>query len=136
MLRGIWKRICLDFRSNESPDAGAGAEQEPAVIAFSQTSDSHARPRRRIEFRRARFPSPHSVPHSHPEIALAVLIHAANSVNKTSVFSIALDAAAAAMNRAQLGRRRKPVPADPYRALTVLEHGSANELSGKLRVLD
>src|ERR1700733_5539990 len=133
MLRGIWERIGLDFRPNESPDAGAGAEQERAVIGFSQTSDSHARPRRRMEFRRARFPAPESVPQSYPEIALAVLINTANSVNKTAALSIALDAAL--VNRAQLRRGRKPVPANPYRALTVLQHGSANELSGKLRVL-
>src|SRR5580658_4320474 len=133
MLRGIWERICFDFCPDESPEAGARAEQERAVIAFSQTLDSHARPRRRMEFRKAGFPSPQSVPHSHPEIALAVLIHAANSVNKTSVLSIAVDAAPA--NRAQFCRWRKSHAADPYRSLAVLEHGSANPLSGQLRVL-
>src|SRR5262249_16808048 len=69
--------------------------------------------------------------HSRPEGALAVLIQTDHSGSKTTIVTVALDAAI--LNRAEFpGGQRQP--ASPYRAFTILEE-PINTLSSKLRVL-
>src|SRR5207247_1631549 len=84
----------------------------------------------RIELLRLRFPFPHTARHSHPKIALAVLVKTGADVDKGGILSGAPNAAI--MNVAELA---KPEPADPYRAFVILEN-SGNPLSGKLGVLN
>src|SRR5215467_4918015 len=72
-----WKRIRLDSVANDSVDFAAGTEQERAVVAFSESLDApsiRGWPRCRIEFGRARLPSPQTIAHPRPEVALSVLI--------------------------------------------------------------
>src|SRR5262249_24333050 len=105
---------------------------ERAVISFRQTLDAVARTGLRIEFRGTGFPFPHSVPHSDPEIALAVLIQTPNSTAKSAIIPVTSDGPAA--DSAELSGGWKREAADPYCALASLEDWSSNGLARKLGV--
>lgn len=127
------ERIWFDLSSHDSPDPSARPEQERSVVGFGEPFDSIARPHFGIEFWRAGFPVPHSLPQSHPEIAPMVLEQTANSIAKTAVLAVALDAAFS--NGAELSRRWKRQSADPYRAFMIFTNWRTNRLSGELRVM-
>src|SRR5262249_28650482 len=96
-----WERMRhLCFPIDETSDSTAHSDQECAVIAFSQALDAVRLARQRMEFWRTRFPSPQPVLHSHPEIALGVVVQAECSAAKNSILSVAMDAAI--LNRAEL----------------------------------
>ena len=101
-------------------------------MIFSQSRDAVRLAWQRIEFWRARFPSPQPLYSSHPESAFAVFEQTDHAVAQTAILAEALDAAI--VNRAKLPRRRKRRRTSPYRAVTILEE-LHDFLSGKLRVL-
>ena len=115
---GSWKWIGLDLSFNEPPDSACAADQECAVIVFSQTLNAVRLAWQRIEFWGPGFPSPQPVLHSRPETALAVLIQIERAVAQSAVLSVALDAAVP--NRAEPSGRNAHT-AGPYRAFTILE---------------
>jgi len=74
LRHSVGERIRLDLSVDESSDSELCADQECAVITFTETLDAVGLAGQGIEFWRMRFPSPQPLRHPYPEITLAVLI--------------------------------------------------------------
>src|SRR5882672_3356515 len=87
------KWISLRLSLNKSMDSTFPPDQKCAIGIFTQSPYAVRFTAQRVEFWRARFPAPQAVRHTHPEITLAVLIQAEHSAAKTTIISVAMDAA-------------------------------------------
>src|SRR5258705_11310392 len=116
--RSAWEGIRLGFPINQPPDSGTRADQDRAVIGFSETLDTIHLARHRMKFWWTGFPSPEPVGHARPEITLAVLIQTSRALAETAVLSIAPDGAI--VNRAEPPYRKRPT-ASPHRPFMILK---------------
>ncbi len=110
--------IHLGFAINEAVNSTVPVNEQRAVVVFCEALGAVELVRNRKEVWWSRFPSPQSVLHSCPEIALAVFVQIEDCATKPAIVSKALNVAIP--NCAQSSDRHCS-SAYPYRAFSILK---------------
>jgi len=108
----------LRFPVNEPPDPAHHRDQEPTVIALSQSLNAVRLVWQRVQFGGAWLPMPDAGIASRPDIPRSVLIEPPHCIADPVLLSVATNAAIAKYAEPPNGALHR---ADPYRAVAIFK---------------